>query len=377
MNQDDTKKDAIRRDCSIMRFFSAIEATLFENLREFCSCFEYSNMASSLRQLINTETCFKPEYIVVIPESEGCSSDSGFRNTSLFTDHPVTDDNDIIYQAEGIEISCSVTDNYEKQARLMGGLALPESSRRPVREETLVLSRALKREIDYNLKPGLMRSRDSLSAFIHQLRNPLATVITAASQIESKTDDSFDDDDRMLMQFIISESERIETFLNMYSRYNKARRLDIRQTRLVNLIDILRETCGKVENDNIEVEFASGVCDDHVFVDADPEKLSEALTQLVRNGIEALAGQTGRIRVEISNDQNQIVIKVTDNGPGIRPEILRKVKEPFFSTKEGGSGLGLSVASRIASAHGGRLVIDSEDNYKTRVAMQLPCKKTL
>lgn len=377
MNQDNIKKDAIRRDCSVMRFFSAVEATLFENLREFCSCFEYSNMALSLRQLINSETCFKPEYVAVTPDEAGFSAGNRFRNTSLFEDSPVSATNDIFYQYDGVEISCNVTDNYEKRARLLCGLALPESTHKSARDETLNLSRALKREIDYNLKPGLMRSRDSLSVFIHQLRNPLATVITAASQIESKTDDNFDDDDRMLMQFIITESERIEKFLNMYSRYNKARRLDIRQTRLVNLVDILREACGKIEADNVEVEFASGIADGHIFVDADPEKLSEALTQLVRNGIEALADQAGRIRVEILNDHNQIVIKVTDNGPGIRPEILRKVKEPFFSTKEGGSGLGLSMASRIASAHGGRLVIDSEGRRKTQVAMQLPCKKTL
>ena len=99
---------------------------------------------------------------------------------------------------------------------------------------------------------------------------------------------------------------------------------------------------------------------------ADPELIEMVLINLVKNSIQALKGQKGAIQILGKlNAQNRVVIEVSDNGPGISPEAMDNIFIPFFTTKEEGSGIGLSLSRQIMQLHHGNISAASVPNKST------------
>ena len=99
--------------------------------------------------------------------------------------------------------------------------------------------------------------------------------------------------------------------------------------------------------------------------------MEQALINLIKNAWEACSGkQCPEIKVDISkNDYQRPVIIVSDNGCGILPEVTDKIFVPFFTTKPGGSGIGLSICRQIIVSHGGNIRVDSEPDKGTRIIL--------
>ena len=89
-------------------------------------------------------------------------------------------------------------------------------------------------------------------------------------------------------------------------------------------------------------------------VPADPDLLVQALHELLTNAAEALI-EGGHIRLRTGADGDCVFVEVADDGPGIEPDIVENIYEPFYTTKQGSTGLGLYMILRIMKAHGGRL----------------------
>ena len=113
-------------------------------------------------------------------------------------------------------------------------------------------------------------------------------------------------------------------------------------------------------------------------IEADPEQLKEMLVNIVMNACEAMESNgLIIIREEESFVEplgSVVVIRLSDNGPGIKESIQSKVLQPFFSTKEEGTGLGLSIAARIVDEHGGWLDLISEEGKGCTFVITLPVK---
>jgi two-component system NtrC family sensor kinase len=110
---------------------------------------------------------------------------------------------------------------------------------------------------------------------------------------------------------------------------------------------------------------------------ADGGQIEQALVALLVNGAEALdghGGHGGELSVRLAADDGEVVITVADNGVGIPPEVLPRIFEPFFSTKqtESGAGLGLAVVYGIVQRHGGHIEVDSEPGRGTTFRIHLP-----
>ncbi len=118
----------------------------------------------------------------------------------------------------------------------------------------------------------------------------------------------------------------------------------------------------------LDLAIASGLPE----VAVDENQIRQALLNLVRNAREAMP-HGGRIRVEVGTvDSGWVRLAVGDSGPGISPENLGKVFDPFFSTKEKGTGLGLALVQQIVSDHGGRIEVDLPPTGGTTFAILLP-----
>ncbi len=106
-------------------------------------------------------------------------------------------------------------------------------------------------------------------------------------------------------------------------------------------------------------------------VRGDRRLLERALTNLIENALHAV-GDEGRISIRLASSESQVEITVEDSGPGVDPEILDRIFEPFFSTKSTGSGLGLALVRKIAEDHGGGVRLESEASRATRAVLWLP-----
>lgn len=105
----------------------------------------------------------------------------------------------------------------------------------------------------------------------------------------------------------------------------------------------------------------------------DRDLLKQAVRNLVKNSLEALP-RGGRIRVRTGSDLGTAVITVSDDGPGIAPDVAARLFEPFFTTKPRGTGLGLSIAREVAREHGGELTWTSKPGAGAEFSLRLPMK---
>jgi signal transduction histidine kinase len=108
-------------------------------------------------------------------------------------------------------------------------------------------------------------------------------------------------------------------------------------------------------------------------VQADPALLEQAVLNLVKNAAEAVAGEAGgRVRLSSGVAPGRATLTVTDNGPGIEEDRMEEVFVPFYTTKEDGGGIGLTLARQIALAHGGRLTAKRLAAGGTAFEIRLP-----
>ncbi|MDA3953526.1 MAG: ATP-binding protein [Bacteroidales bacterium] len=115
------------------------------------------------------------------------------------------------------------------------------------------------------------------------------------------------------------------------------------------------------------IEFKTNSSPKQLTIFADKSQIEQVLINLVKNSIESLRGiKNPQLAISsFKNDKNKSVIAVTDNGPGISTEIQDNIFTPFFTTKENGSGIGLSLSRQIMQLHDGKITVQSEPNVKT------------
>ncbi len=112
-------------------------------------------------------------------------------------------------------------------------------------------------------------------------------------------------------------------------------------------------------------------------VEGEARALNQVFLNLLKNAAESLAGKSGCIDLTARPEGDAVVVEIRDDGPGIAPEVLERVFEPFSTTKgtERGSGLGLSICRRIVSQHEGSIELESEPGRGTIARVRLPKRR--
>jgi two-component system, NtrC family, sensor histidine kinase HydH len=205
----------------------------------------------------------------------------------------------------------------------------------------------------------------------HELRNPLTSVKLIIQTAKAGPGGySLDDKAYGMVEEEIARLERtIQSFLD-FARPPVMRRVlhDVRLTvrRAVNLIE------GRANQLGITISLAFP--DLPVLINGDPEQLHQVLVNLLINGVEAVQ-QGGKINVAVEaadGPDNTCRITVSDSGPGIREAILPKIFEPFVTSKERGTGLGLAVSLRIVAEHNGMLAAANQPEGGAVFTVKLP-----
>jgi signal transduction histidine kinase len=193
------------------------------------------------------------------------------------------------------------------------------------------------------------------AAVAHELRNPLSSMrMTLQMLAADATGDA-----RADLDFLLLEIARLDHSVEELLFHAGTPRYARKET---GLSDVIRETVRMLGPlaEHLGVELVTDVGDE-VRVDADPDKLRQALTNLVLNALHA-AGENGTVRVAAVREESGGALVVRDSGPGVPEELADRMFDPFVSGREGGTGLGLAVARAIAEAHGGEIRYRREDD---------------
>ena len=204
----------------------------------------------------------------------------------------------------------------------------------------------------------------------HEIRNPLAAIVNATTLLGAE--ETLTRDERAnTLGAVKKEARRLNQILSdflVFARPREPKRLqmDIREV-VDHVAALIREDPGRAQRVALDVRVDPAV-PPFAF---DADQMTQVLWNIALNGVEAIEGR-GRLGITVGLRGSDVAIAITDTGSGMREEARRRIFEPFFSGKHGGTGLGLTIAERIVAAHGGRIEIDSEPGRGTRVTMLFP-----
>jgi two-component system, NtrC family, sensor histidine kinase PilS len=201
----------------------------------------------------------------------------------------------------------------------------------------------------------------------HEVRNPLAAISGCAELLDSE---SVDEEDQRLIRVIRRESARLATIVSELLDYTRPRQP---QRARVDLVAALRELADSFTADpgHDEIELMLSVPSTPVEAELDLGQLTQVLWNLVRNGAQAMDG-CGRLELGLQQTSERVRLSVRDYGRGIPSEDLERIFEPFYSTKDGGTGIGLALVQRIVEEHGGEIEVFSSPGEGTRFVIALP-----
>jgi len=211
----------------------------------------------------------------------------------------------------------------------------------------------------------------------HEVRNPLVGVRAAAQLMERES--GFPPSLREFTGTIIREVDRLDRIIDGLLAFAGRRRLRVQPC---NVNQVVEEAL-RLEESSLR---AGSVCVVRRYdpelpaVAGDPDRLLQVFLNLIRNGAEAMAGGAGELQVRTRFERlapqcggrSAAVAEIVDRGAGIPAEMREQLFNPFFTTKHGGTGLGLPISQRIVEEHGGAIEVQSQPETGTTFRVLLP-----
>jgi signal transduction histidine kinase len=207
----------------------------------------------------------------------------------------------------------------------------------------------------------------------HELGNPLNSLHIHLQLIQRDLRRLPDDAAAPMRESItvaLRELERLDGIIHQFLRAIRPTAPDFAPCRIGDLIEETLQTLGPEMEDRgllVESEIDPQIPD--MVLDAG--QMKQVFYNLARNAMQAVDGR-GLLRIRAERDGDTVVVSFQDNGCGISLEDLPRVTEPYFTTKSGGSGLGLMIVQRIVREHGGMMEIESQRGKGTTVRLRFP-----
>jgi PAS domain S-box-containing protein len=215
----------------------------------------------------------------------------------------------------------------------------------------------------------------------HEIKNPLAGIQGAVDILIRRRDKN--DPEREALEGMRHEVQRIDSTVRALLDRARPRLVSVKATSLTDIagrtVNLARAqlTSTAMGDRNLSIEFEPPT--DPITIPIDPAQIEDAVLNLIINAIEACDGD-GQVTIRIFRSQNdrsdepedEAVVEVSDDGRGISEEDLSRIFNPFFTTRPGGTGLGLPAVRRIARAHRGRVEVKSSLGKGSTFSLHLP-----
>lgn len=201
----------------------------------------------------------------------------------------------------------------------------------------------------------------TLSKFSHEIRNPITLINSGLQMIASSHPEV---QEYKQWEDVMDNLIYVRELLDELSAFNNAARITPKSTDtcayLKTILSSVRPTL-----EYLEITLESDISDSLPVMMLDQIKIRQMLLNLLKNAWEAVPVPGGKITVSAYPSNSGIAIDIQDNGCGISPEQQAGIFQPFFTTKESGTGLGLPVVKQIVEAHNGSISLESSPDHGT------------
>lgn len=199
----------------------------------------------------------------------------------------------------------------------------------------------------------------------HEIRNPLTALKGFSQLLKQKYNESHD-----FFNIMLSELDRINYIVNDFMILAKPQAVHFQWHDINNII---RSVIPIINTQAIlnNLEIITEYDEETALIRCDENQLKQVIINLLKNAIEATPNG-GTIQVTCKKQGKHILVQIIDQGPGIPPELIKKLGEPFYTTKPNGTGLGLMISYNIIEKHRGKLFFESRMNTGTIASIQLP-----
>jgi two-component system nitrogen regulation sensor histidine kinase NtrY len=205
----------------------------------------------------------------------------------------------------------------------------------------------------------------------HEIKNPLTPIRLSVEHLREVWRRRSPDFDRVLedcVRNILRQTDELRRSAAEFSDYARLPQPERRPTDVGALVRESVAAYAGAPRIRWSVDAAPGLT-----ADGDPRLLSRVLSNLIGNSVDALSnGAGGEIRATAVRHADRVVVTVDDDGPGVPPNILPRLFDPYFSAKSGGTGLGLAIAKKIVEEHGGSIGAENRADGGLRVRFDLP-----
>jgi two-component system, NtrC family, sensor histidine kinase HydH len=236
--------------------------------------------------------------------------------------------------------------------------------------ERIIGSRAIEQRKlveQLNLAERLAALGEMVAGVSHEIKNPLG-IIQSTSELLNNMPNA-DETHKRLSGVITEESIRLNRIVTEFLDFAKPHELNINEFDLKEIItkniDFLKPD---LDRKGIVVE--SNLDSQPFMIEADKDLIHRVMMNLIINAIQAIH-ESGRIFIHVEEEKGACKIEIRDTGSGISDENISKIFNPFFTTKEKGSGLGLPIVRKIIEGHGGTIDIESSESDGTSVILHL------
>jgi nitrogen fixation/metabolism regulation signal transduction histidine kinase len=213
----------------------------------------------------------------------------------------------------------------------------------------------------------------------HEIKNPLTPIRLAAERIRRRYLPAMDQEDSQVLDrsthTIVQQVEAMRDMVNAFSEYARSPAVAIAR---VDLSQLVREVAWLYRAQEgppaVKLELEEGL-----EVEADAVRVRQLLHNLIRNAQDALEGQADGVieitaRCVTGGERLLAEITVTDNGPGIAPDVLTRLFEPYVTSKKKGTGLGLAIVKKLVEEHGGAVTAENLPDRGARLTVRLPVR---
>jgi signal transduction histidine kinase len=203
----------------------------------------------------------------------------------------------------------------------------------------------------------------------HEVKNPLAAIKGLSTHMARNATDPKTAE---RLAIVAAEADRLQSIVDGFLSFSRG--LDDLKLAPTRPYEVARELAVLLETRAQEAGVTLHVTGDEALVlDADARKLRQALLNIVLNAVQA-SPRGSTVSIAVARDRDTAHLTVGDDGVGMTPEVLERIRKPYFTTKEGGTGLGLAVARGLVEQHGGHLEFRSAAGKGTTATITVPMK---
>jgi two-component system sensor histidine kinase HydH len=227
-----------------------------------------------------------------------------------------------------------------------------------------------KMEEETKRKEKLLAMGELASGVAHEIRNPVNAIGMIAQRLDREFKVENDPEEfHNITKLLKDEVTRINKIITQFLGYAKPLTLQIKEVNSKEFFnDLFRLFVEQARMKTIEFNKLS---EQDFVIKLDPELIRQSLINLIQNALDAVEKE-GIVELDYNLTNNQLIIEITDDGPGIPEELKKKIFDLYFTTKNEGTGIGLSVAQKIISEHNGTIEVFSKLNKSTKFKITLP-----